>query len=108
MIFIVVKNRVRPEFADQWPSVVAEFTSLTRAEPGNVSFEWSRSLDDPAVYVLVEAFVDADAHEAHKASEHFKTVMGTMRGLLADTPETLRGEIPGTAWARSSAVPGRQ
>ena len=47
MIFIVVKFTVRPDVADQWLTRVAPFTDATRAEPGNVFFEWSRSVDRP-------------------------------------------------------------
>ena len=35
MIFIVVKQPVRAKYADDWPSLVEEFTTATRAEPGN-------------------------------------------------------------------------
>ena len=48
-----------------------EFTEATRAEPGNLWFDWSRSLDDPTEYVLVEAFRDGEAGAAHVQSEHF-------------------------------------
>jgi hypothetical protein len=41
VILIVVKWPVRPEFDDQWPELVREFTEAVRAEPGNVVFEWS-------------------------------------------------------------------
>src|SRR5215471_16752954 len=56
VIFIVVKFTVRPEYAEGWLDLVADFTTSTRAEPGNVFFEWSRSVDDPHVYVLTEGF----------------------------------------------------
>ena len=64
MILIVVKFPVKPEHADAWPQIAREFTEATRAEPGNKWFDWSRSVDDPNEYVLVEAFRD-DAAEAH-------------------------------------------
>lgn len=47
MYFIVVKFPVKPESVEDWPSIVAEFTEATRAEEGNLWFEWSRSLADP-------------------------------------------------------------
>ena len=50
MILIVARHQVRPECAGDFPRLVAEFTAATRAEPGTISFEWSRSTDDPAVY----------------------------------------------------------
>ena len=64
MIFIVVKFETKPEWTDRWPDLVAPFTEATRAEPGNLFFEWSRGLDNPAEYVLVEAFPDGGAGAA--------------------------------------------
>jgi len=70
LIFITVKFRVLPEHADRWPEVVEEFTRATRAEPGCLWFDWSRSIEDPAEYVLVEAFRDDEAGAAHVGSAH--------------------------------------
>ena len=100
MIFIVVKNPVRPEFADDWVDLVEEFTTASRAEPGNILFEWYRSVEDPNTYVLVEAFRDAAAGEAHVQSEHFKTASGQLRKWLAAVPDIVHVEAPGDGWAR--------
>ncbi|GAA3219305.1 putative quinol monooxygenase [Actinocorallia longicatena] len=100
MIFIVVKFAVKPEHAEEWPSRVEAFTQATRAEPGNLWFEWSRSLDDPDTYVLVEAFQD-DAAAAHVGSAHFAEAMETMRPLVQRAPEIVSTTIPGTTgWSR--------
>jgi quinol monooxygenase YgiN len=56
MIFITVKFKVRPEYAEDWLTLVEPFTQATRKEPGNLWFDWSRSVDDPNEFVLVEAF----------------------------------------------------
>ena len=72
MIFITAKFRVRPQDADRWPEISAEFTAATRDEAGCLWFDWSRSLDDPTEYVLVEAFRDGEAGVAHVTSDHFK------------------------------------
>ena len=48
MIFIVVKWKPKAEYVDSFPDDVAEFTAATRNEPGNMFFEWSRSLQDPS------------------------------------------------------------
>ncbi|MGY1843620.1 putative quinol monooxygenase [Modestobacter sp. SYSU DS0875] len=89
MILIVVKFPVRPEFADRWPELVAEFTSAVRAEPGNVMFEWSRSVDEPNSYLLVEGFADADAGAAHTSSAHFQKAIGEMPDWVAATPSIM-------------------
>ena len=80
MIFIVVKFPVRPERSDEWMSLVADFTKATRAEPGNLFFEWSRSVDDPNEFVLVEAFVDGEAGAAHVAFRSFQDGHGVTAG----------------------------
>ncbi|MCS0636368.1 antibiotic biosynthesis monooxygenase [Streptomyces sp. LP05-1] len=99
MIFIVVKFPVKPEHVDEWPEKVAEFTRATRSEPGNLWFEWSRSLAEPDTYVLVEAFQD-DAGEAHVTSDHFRAGLETMRPLLTRTPEIVSTTIEGaTGWS---------
>ena len=72
MIFIVVKFKPKPEYVENFPDLVAEFTAATRNEPGNMLFDWSRSLEDPSEYVLVEGFRDGDAGKEHVTSEHFK------------------------------------
>lgn len=98
MIFIAVKFSIRPDLADQWLSRVAAFTADTRAEPGNIFFEWSRSIDDPNQFVLLEAFKDGEAGGVHVNSDHFKEAMALMPTLIAATPEILHVEIPGDGW----------
>lgn len=104
MIFIVVKHPVRPEYADEWPSLVEDFTNATRAEAGNICFEWSRSVDDPNVYVLVEAFRDGEAGAAHVNSDHFKAAIARLPDLLADVPEIVHVEAPGDGWSRMTEL----
>lgn len=93
MIFIVVNYQVKSEFADEWMDHVAEFTAATRAEAGNKWFEWSRSVEDPNQYILVEAF-DDDAGEAHVHSEHFAKGLEAMKPLLAETPKIVSQVLP--------------
>lgn len=103
MIFIVAKNRVRRKYADDWLSLVEEFTKATRAEPGNICFDWYRSVDDPNVYVLVEAFRDSAAGEAHVNSDHFKAATVRLSELLADVPEIVNVEVA-DGWSRMAEV----
>ncbi|MEU2511895.1 putative quinol monooxygenase [Streptomyces syringium] len=98
MIFIVVKFTVRPERSDEWLTLVDDFTQATRREPGNVFYEWSKSVDDPNQFVLVEAFKDSRAGEEHVNSEHFKTAMAWMPDVIAKTPDIINVEVPGTGW----------
>jgi quinol monooxygenase YgiN len=97
VIIINVRFRVRPELAEQWPELTREFTEATRAEEGNLWFDWSRSLDDPNEYVLLEAFKD-DAAEAHVGSDHFKKAMVDMKQWITETPRILNTVVPGEEW----------
>lgn len=97
MILIVVKFQTKPEWTDRWLDLVADFTDNTRAEPGNLWFEWSRSVDDPAEFVLVEAFAD-DGAGAHVASAHFKQAILDMPQALARTPQIISRQVDGDGW----------
>ena len=99
MIFIAAKFRVRPEHADRWPEIVDEFTRATRAEPGCLWFDWSRSVADPTEYVLVEAFRDDEAGGAHVRSDHFAKAQQTLPPHLAETPRIVNFTIPQDDWS---------
>ncbi len=99
MIFIVAKFRVRAEDADRWPDIVADFTAATRAEPGCLWFDWSRSLADATEYVLVEAFRDGEAGGAHVSSDHFKQAQRTLPPHLAETPRIINTTIAQDDWS---------
>jgi len=107
VILIVVKWPVRPERADEWPSLVEDFTQGTRGEAGNIFFEWSRSLADPNEYVLVEAFQD-DAAEAHVSSEHFKTFVEKAPDWVSATPKIINVQgVSGDGWSEMAEVQPR-
>ncbi|MGN6130365.1 MAG: putative quinol monooxygenase [Nocardioidaceae bacterium] len=99
MIFITAKFRVRPEHADAWPEISREFTEATRAEPGCLWFDWSRSLDDPNEYVLVEAFRDDEAGGAHVQSAHFGKATSELPSYLQETPRIVNLSVPQDDWS---------
>lgn len=99
MIFITAKFPVRPEEADDWPSISKAFTEATRAEPGCLWFEWSRSLADPTEYVLVEAFRDDEAASAHVTSDHFYAAQKELPGHLVATPRIVNFTVPQDDWS---------
>ncbi len=98
MIFITAKFTVKPEYADTWSTIAGPFTEATRAEPGCMFFEWSRSVDDPAVYVLIEAFRDGDAGGAHVGSAHFKQAQQDLPRHLVATPKIISQSLDQDDW----------
>jgi quinol monooxygenase YgiN len=107
VILINVKWTVKPEYAEQWPSLVQEFTDAVRQEPGNIFFEWSRSLDEENTYVLVEAFAD-DAAEAHVQSDHFRAFVAEAPDYVATTPKIINvQDVPQDGWGEMGEIQPR-
>jgi quinol monooxygenase YgiN len=103
VIFNVVRQPVRAKYADEFPSLIADYIAASRAEPGNLFFDWYRSADDPNLWVLIEGFRDAAAGEAHVSSDHFKAAMSDMPRLLAAAPEIIHvDDVPGEGWGQVS------
>lgn len=99
MIFITAKFSVKPEFAEKWMTISADFTQATRNEPGCLWFEWSRSIEDSNEFVLVEAFRDGDAGSAHVQSDHFKLAQQTLPPHLTRTPKVVSVSVDQDDWS---------
>jgi quinol monooxygenase YgiN len=99
MIFITAKFQVKPEDAEEWPKIAADFTQATRNEPGCLWFDWSRSVENPDEYVIVEAFRDQDAGVAHVTSDHFKEAQRTLPPHLVRTPRIVNASVPQDDWS---------
>ena len=102
MILIVVKFRTKPEWSERWLDLVADFTQATRAEPGNLWFDWSRSVDDPNWFVLVEALSEPDgAGPGRQHCDHFRQALADMPQALAETRRIINTTIDGANdWSR--------
>ena len=98
MYFIVVKFLVKPDAAEQFMDLVGPFTQATRAEPGNLWFDWSRSVEKSNEFVLIEAFLDDDAAASHVSSAHFRAGLEAMRPALAATPKIVSRKVDGSDW----------
>jgi quinol monooxygenase YgiN len=84
---------------EDWPALTASFTAATRAEAGCLWFAWSRSLDDPSEYVLIEAFRDDEAGAEHVNSAHFKAACADLPPHLVATPLIINTTAAGQTWS---------
>jgi quinol monooxygenase YgiN len=94
MIYITVKFPVLPDKADQFMAATAGYTAATRDEEGNIFFEWSRSLDEPSTFVLLEAFRDAEAGAAHVAGQHVEDFFAWAPDWVSAPPQILYVDSP--------------
>ncbi|WP_316668829.1 putative quinol monooxygenase [uncultured Propionibacterium sp.] len=99
MIAITVKWDVRPEHADDFIDLTGEFTRACRAEPGCLWFEWSRSVETPGQYILIEAYRDAAAGREHVESGHFRKAMATLGRYVARRPQVVSVSTEQQGWA---------
>ncbi len=83
MVVTLVHVTVRPDR-------VADFIEATRRnheasvrEPGNLRFDVLQSADDPARFILYEAYVDEAAAAAHKSTAHYAEWRDAVAGWMA-------------------------
>lgn len=88
MIFITVKFPIRPDKTEEWLELADSYTKAVNAEPGNVFFQISRSLDDPNEYVCIEGFQDGAGGD-HMATDHVANFMSTMPDLVSARPQII-------------------
>jgi quinol monooxygenase YgiN len=98
MIFIVVKFTIRAERSHQWLSLIDDFTQATRHAAGNIFCEWSRNVDDPHQFIVVEGFESKEADEAHLNSEYFRAAMAWIPDVIVKAPEIVKTEVPQDGW----------
>jgi quinol monooxygenase YgiN len=68
---LIARYTVRPGKEGEVEEALRAMTPLSLAEPGCIEYQVQRSLDDPSVYVLYEAYVDEDSYKAHTETAHF-------------------------------------
>jgi quinol monooxygenase YgiN len=94
VILIVVKFPVRPERAEEWSALAADYARAVNAEEGSLFFEWSRSLEEPDTFVCVEGFRDSDAGASHVDTPAFKDFVERAPDLVAAQPQIIYVDAP--------------
>ncbi len=70
MIMVHASLRVREEHRNEFVQFMKRYVSRTRTEPGNVGFELTAHLDEPATFTMVECWRDEDAVRDHFAQDY--------------------------------------
>lgn len=86
-IGIIATLRVQPGKEAEFEAVFAELAPAVAAnEPGNSDYRLFRT-EEAGVYKVLECYDDGAAVEAHRASEHFRTLGAKLGPCLAGAPE---------------------
>jgi quinol monooxygenase YgiN len=91
-IAVIATIRTKPGMEADFEAAFAPLAAAVRAnEPGNRLYQLTRAAET-GVYKVLEIYADADAVEAHRASEHFKTLGAALGPCMAGRPDIERLE----------------
>lgn len=90
MLGVVATLKVKPGMEQQFEAVAKELVAKVNAgEPGCKLYALHHG-EVAGTYVFMERYVDQAAVEAHRATEHFKTLGRKMGELMDGRPDILR------------------
>lgn len=88
MITFIAHIRVKSSNAAAFEDLLSHVAEKTREhEPGVLYYEFSRSVDDPELYLVVEVYADRAAHAAHMASAWVTESLPRSRQLMEGMPD---------------------
>jgi len=83
MIAVVVDIKIKPELIEAFRAATLENAAASRKEPGVARFDLLQDSQDPAHFLLYEAYRDADAPARHKETAHYKKWKDTCEPMMA-------------------------
>jgi quinol monooxygenase YgiN len=97
MITLIAHVRVRPEKAAAFEALISEICAKVRAhEPEVAYYAFSKSVDEPHSYVVIEVYADAAAHAAHMARNWIRDSLPRSVAMMAGAPDIRQYVSPGS------------
>lgn len=90
MLVVHVHVRVKPEQIEAFKRATVANATASRKEPGIARFDLLQQAEDPARFILVEAYRDANAPTAHKETEHYKRWRDTVAEMMAEPRQSVK------------------
>jgi quinol monooxygenase YgiN len=87
MLIVHVHVHVKPDQIEAFKTATLANARASVLEPGIARFDILQQSDDPARFILVEAYRDGDAPAAHKATAHYAAWRDTVAPMMA-SPRT--------------------
>ena len=84
MLIVLVHVRVNPESVEAFKQSSLDNARQSIQESGIARFDVIQQSDDPARFILVEAYRTADAPAAHKETSHYQTWRDTVAPMMAE------------------------
>jgi (4S)-4-hydroxy-5-phosphonooxypentane-2,3-dione isomerase len=84
LLVVHVHVHVKPEHVDAFLAATLANARASVQEPGIARFDVVQDQEDPTRFVLVEAYRDASAPAAHKATPHYEVWRDTVASMMAE------------------------
>ncbi len=72
---VIVKWKIKASETARILELLPEMAEKSRAEAGNISYAIYQSETDPNELILHECYVDAEAVEAHRNTDHYQRIV---------------------------------
>ena len=74
MLYTAAKQVIREDAIEEYEKLVKELVEITRTEEGNVSYNITRSVDDPRTYCFFEVWESMELMMKHLQGETFQRI----------------------------------
>lgn len=86
MNLLVVKLKIKPGTDAEFVATAQQLAAASRTEPGCLAYELWKSGDE-LTYAMVERYVDAEAAQAHRKTDHYRSLGRKLGEYLDGKPE---------------------
>ncbi len=93
MVVTCVHIRVKPEALQEFTDATVINHRETLKEPGNIRFDFLRTVNDPNSFMLYEVFRSEGAVAEHKETSHYIAWRDRVRDLMAETRYGVRYDV---------------
>jgi (4S)-4-hydroxy-5-phosphonooxypentane-2,3-dione isomerase len=90
MLVVHVQVHVKPEWVDAFKQATLANARESLKEPGVARFDVVQQQDDPARFVLVEVYRDANAAATHKETKHYPVWRDAVAPMMAEPRHSVK------------------
>jgi quinol monooxygenase YgiN len=90
MLTVLVHAHVKPDCVETFRAACRENALHSMQEPGIARFDVLQEEGDPTRFLLIEAYRDAAAPAAHKATGHYKRWKEQVAEMMAEPRSSVR------------------
>lgn len=90
MQVVLVFIRVKPEMVEAFREITLDNARHSLREPGFLRFDVIQGEDDPARFVLFEAYRDEQVPRRHKETDHYNRWREAVAGMMAEPRYSLK------------------